>query len=74
MHPGSAVAAGGVRFGLIVHHTDAEREVAYDRQSPVGRLDKALDDAAAKGWSVVDMKNDWNQVFPPAATDAGTLP
>jgi len=58
-------AGDGPRFGLIVHHTDAEREYAYDRDSHVGRLDKALDMAADKGWVVVDMKNDWNQVFPP---------
>jgi len=55
----------GPRFGLIVHHTDAEREYAYDRDSKVGRLDKALTDAPQKGWVVVDMKNDWKQVFPP---------
>jgi len=55
----------GPRFGLIVHHTDAEREYAYDRDSSFGRLDKALDDAPAKGWVVVDMKNDWKEVFPP---------
>ncbi|MBA4106494.1 MAG: haloacid dehalogenase [Pirellula sp.] len=67
-------AGAGPRFGLVVHHTDADREVAYDRESRIGRLGKALDDAAAKGWSVIDMKNDWNQVFPPAASDAGTLP
>jgi hypothetical protein len=48
----------------LVHHTDAEREWAYDRQSHVGKLDKALDEATAKGWTVVDMKNDWNAVFP----------
>ena len=58
-------AGEGPRFGLIVHHTDAEREYAYDRESSVGRLDEALDDAPAKGWVVVDMKNDWKQVFPP---------
>lgn len=58
-------AGDGARLGLIVHHTDAEREYAYDRDSSFGRLDKALDDAAAKGWVVVDMKNDWNEVFPP---------
>jgi phosphoglycolate phosphatase-like HAD superfamily hydrolase len=52
------------RFGLIVHHTDAEREWAYDRESPIGKLDKALDEAAVRGWTVVDMKADWNQVFP----------
>ena len=55
--------AGGRRFGLIVHHTDAEREYAYDRQSLVGRLDMALDAATANGWTVVNMKNDWKKVF-----------
>jgi phosphoglycolate phosphatase-like HAD superfamily hydrolase len=54
----------GVRFALIVHHTDAEREWAYDRKSPVGQLDVALDAAQAEGWTIVDMKNDWNRVFP----------
>ena len=54
----------GARFALIVHHTDAEREWAYDRGSFVGRLDKALDEAHAKGWTVVDMKNDWKHIFP----------
>jgi phosphoglycolate phosphatase-like HAD superfamily hydrolase len=54
----------GLRFGLIVHHTDAEREYAYDRDSHVGRLDKALDEAPQRGWVVVDMKNDWKQIFP----------
>ena len=57
-------AGGGVRFALIVHHTDAEREWAYDRTSPIGKLDKALDEAQAKGWTVVDMKQDWTTVFP----------
>ncbi len=57
-------AGKGARFALVVHHTDAEREWAYDRKSPVGRLDKALDEAKAKGWTVVDMKNDWKTVFP----------
>jgi phosphoglycolate phosphatase-like HAD superfamily hydrolase len=56
--------APGARFGLIVHHTDAEREWAYDRKSHVGRLDKALDEAAAMGWTVVDMKKDWKRIFP----------
>lgn len=59
-------AGPGMRFGLIVHHTDAEREYAYDRQSHIGKLDKALDEAAAKGWTVVDMKADWKVIFPPA--------
>lgn len=56
--------AGGRRFGLIVHHTDAEREYAYDRKSPFGKLDKALDAAALNHWTVVDMKQDWKVVFP----------
>ena len=55
---------GGVRFMGLVHHTDAVREWAYDRQSSVGKLDKALDEAQAKGWTVVDMKQDWNVIFP----------
>jgi hypothetical protein len=50
----------------LVHHTDAVREYAYDRNSDVGKLDKALDEAIAKGWTVVDMKNDWKTIFPPA--------
>jgi phosphoserine phosphatase len=56
--------APGARFGLIVHHTDAEREYAYDRDSEFGRLDKALDAAAGNNWTVVDMKNDWKRIFP----------
>ncbi|CAH1672335.1 HAD family hydrolase [Chelatococcus asaccharovorans] len=59
-------AGDGPRFGLIVHHTDAEREYAYDRTSAFGHLDKALDAAAAQGWTVVDMKSDWKTIFPPA--------
>jgi hypothetical protein len=56
--------AGSIpRFGLIVHHTDADREWAYDRESHVGRLDKALDEAQSKNWAVVDMKKDWKRVF-----------
>jgi len=55
--------SGGVRLGLIVHHTDAEREYAYDRQSHFGKLDKALDAAAPNRWTVVDMKKDWKRVF-----------
>ena len=58
-------AGAGPRFGLLVHHTDGEREAAYDRNSPVGKLDKALDAAKASGWSVVDMKSDWKLVFLP---------
>jgi phosphoserine phosphatase len=55
----------GPRFGLIVHHTDAEREYAYDRQSLVGRLARALDEAPQRGWAVADMKKDWKVIFPP---------
>ena len=53
----------GARFALLVHHTDAIREWAYDK-SPMGKLDKALDEANAKGWTVVDMMRDWRRVFP----------
>jgi phosphoglycolate phosphatase-like HAD superfamily hydrolase len=58
------MAGDGRRLGLFVHHTDAEREFAYDRKSHVGTLDKALDQADANGWIIVDMKNDWKTVFP----------
>ena len=58
-------AAGtGLKLMGLVHHTDAEREWAYDRQSHIGRLDKALDEAKARKWLVVDMKKDWKVVFP----------
>jgi hypothetical protein len=58
-------ATGGdrPRLGLIVHHDDAAREVAYDRTSAVGKLDRGLDEAPARGWTVVSMKNDWKIVF-----------
>ncbi|MFC1689410.1 HAD family hydrolase [Pseudomonadota bacterium] len=58
-------AGEGARFALYVHHTDAGREWAYDRESSIGGLDKGLDEARAKGWTVVDMKNDWNVIYPP---------
>jgi hypothetical protein len=54
----------GVRFALLVRHTDAIREWAYDRDSHVGRLDRALEEANEKGWTVVDMKQDWWRIFP----------
>lgn len=58
-------AAGrGARFMGLVHHTDSDREWAYDRASHIGKLDKALDEAKSKGWAVVDMKTDWSVVFP----------
>jgi phosphoglycolate phosphatase-like HAD superfamily hydrolase len=56
-------AGSGARFCLYVHHTDAEREWAYDRQSSIGRLDKGLDEANARGWTVVSMKDDWKRIF-----------
>jgi phosphoserine phosphatase len=58
-------AGPGRRLGLIVHHTDAEREYAYDSDSQVGRLVKALDEAPKRGWTVVDMRHDWRRVFTP---------
>jgi phosphoserine phosphatase len=57
------MAGEGRRLGLFVHHTDAEREYAYDRKSHVGTLDKALDQADAMGWIIVDMKKDWKRIF-----------
>jgi len=56
-------AGAGPRFALIVHHDDAKREWAYDRKSHIGQLDKAWDEANAKGWTVVSMKTDWKRVF-----------
>jgi phosphoserine phosphatase len=56
-------AGAGPRFMLLVHHTDDVREYAYDRKSSFGKLDKALDEANAKGWTVVSMKDDWKTVF-----------
>lgn len=61
------VAAGdGARLVMYVHHDDAEREYAYDRNSRIGRLDKGLDEANAKGWPLISMKNDWKTIFPPS--------
>jgi phosphoglycolate phosphatase-like HAD superfamily hydrolase len=54
----------GLRFMGIVHHTDAEREYAYDRNSHIGKLDKAWDEGVKRGWTIVDMKRDWNRIFP----------
>jgi len=51
-------------FMLYLHHTDAEREWSYDRESHIGRLDKGLDEAKEKGWTVIDMKEDWNRIYP----------
>jgi phosphoglycolate phosphatase-like HAD superfamily hydrolase len=60
-------AGAGRRFGLLVHHTDAEREYAYDRKSMFGKLDRALDEADKRGWIVANIKDDWKTVFPPVA-------
>ena len=60
----TTMAGGQRRFGLIVHHTDAEREYAYDRNTDFGKLDVALDAAAVNKWTVVDMKKDWKVIFP----------
>jgi len=57
-------AGPGARFALLVHHDDAEREWAYDRESHIGQLNKAWDEAVARGWTVVSMKRDWNTIFP----------
>jgi len=57
-------AGQGLRFALYVHHTDGDREWAYDRKSGIGRLDKGLDEAKAKGWTVVDIKRDWKRIYP----------
>jgi phosphoglycolate phosphatase-like HAD superfamily hydrolase len=59
--------SGAKRYCLYVHHTDAEREWAYDRESSIGRLDQGLDEAAAKGWTVVDMRSDWKTIYPAVA-------
>jgi hypothetical protein len=53
----------GLRLGILIHHTDGDREFAYDRQSPVGQLARGLDEAAPRGWVVVDMKTDWNRIY-----------
>ncbi len=67
-------AGAGSRFCLYVHHTDAEREWAYDRDSHIGKLDKGLDEAAAKSWTVVSMKDDWKTIFTPGRRDLPTRP
>lgn len=59
-------AGSGARLAVLVHHTDGEREYSYDRESKIGKLDKALDEAREKTWTVIDMKSDWKNVFPDA--------
>lgn len=58
-----AAAGDGARLCLLVHHDDAEREYAYDREDPIGKLDTAWDQAVAQDWIVVSMKNDWGRIF-----------
>ena len=58
------LAGDGARLGMLVHHTDADREFAYDRKSIVGKLDRGLGDAKTGGWHVIDIKKDWKTVFP----------
>jgi len=65
-----ATSGKGRRLGLLVHHTDGRREWAYDRASPIGKLDKGFDEASQRGWVVVDMKKDWRVIFP---FEKGTL-
>ena len=61
-------AAGrGARFALFVHHDDAAREFAYDRADPLQKFDKGWDEATARGWTVVSMKNDWKSIYPESA-------
>jgi phosphoglycolate phosphatase-like HAD superfamily hydrolase len=60
-------AGDGPRFGMLVHHTDAAREFAYDREGHIGVLNQGLDEAGSRGWVVVDMKDDWRTIFPEAA-------
>jgi phosphoserine phosphatase len=60
-------AGSGARLGLLLHHDDTEREVAYDRNSPIGKLARGLDEGPGRGWVIVSMKNDWNRVFATAA-------
>ncbi len=60
----TTIGADAPRLGAFVHHTDADREYAYDRKSPFGKLDKGLDAAAENGWLLIDMKEDWKTVFP----------
>lgn len=54
----------GARLGVLIHHNDAEREFAYDRDSPIGKLVRGLDEADERGWVIVDMKEDWKTIYP----------
>lgn len=63
-----ATSGQGKTLGMIIHHTDAQREYSYDRESSVGRLDQGFDLAKQNGWTIVDMKKDWAVVFPGEAS------
>lgn len=63
-------SGSGQRFGLLVHHTDAEREWAYDRDSHIGKLDRGLDEAKSKGWTVTSIRDDWKTVFPSSSSQS----
>ncbi|NGP53654.1 HAD family hydrolase [Thioalkalivibrio sp. XN8] len=58
------MAGAGPRFAMLVHHTDAEREFAYDRDSHIGKLERGLDEGPQRGWLIVDMARDWNTIWP----------
>jgi hypothetical protein len=62
--PNGGQAGDGKRLMVYIHHTDAQREWAYDRDSHIGKLDKGLDEANSKGWTIIDMKNDWKKIYP----------
>lgn len=62
------MAGNGRRFAVYIHHDDADREYAYDRDSHIGRLDRGLDEAPERGWILVSMKNDWKMIFPKTQT------
>lgn len=59
----TTTATGHPRFGMIIHHTDSVREVAYDRESSIGRLDRALNDAGKYNWTIVNMAADWKYIY-----------
>ncbi len=67
-------SGAGPRFGLLVHHTDGERESAYDRDATFGRLDRALIEAEDRGWTVADMRRDWKVIYPLVTDKAGQAP
>ena len=69
-----ATAGSGARFALFVHHDDANREFAYDRADKLQQFDKGWDEAVARGWTVVSMKDDWKTIYPPESRETATTP